>query len=125
MSGTARLLTLSGTVNNKGTLYAGQGLLDIAGVVVGGVSEIADGVVEIQKASSENVSFLSYGTGGLQLDNASAYTGKISGFGGSAHSNHKQFIDLSAVPYSAGVVSESYSGNATSGVLTVTSVPWT
>ena len=45
----------------------------------------------------------------------------MSGFGGSGHSNHSQFIDLTAVTFSSGVVSETYSGNTTSGVLTVTS----
>jgi hypothetical protein len=76
-------VVVSGTVANSGTLFAsGAGsLLDIAGVVNGGITEVGNGTVEIGGPSSENVSFQSKGSGTLQLDNASSYTGKISNFG--------------------------------------------
>ena len=116
---------VSGTVTNSGMLFAsGSGsLVEIASgaVVNGGIAMVGNGIVDIQGSSNENVKFLSGGSGGLELDDATTYTGKVSGFGGSGHSNHSQFIDLTAVTFSSGVVSETYSGNTTSGVLTVTS----
>src|SRR5262249_3251018 len=75
----------------------------------------------IQGASKENVRFLSAGSGGLDLGDPTAYTGRAIGFGGLSHSNRTQFIDLTGVTFSSGVVSETYKGNTTSGVLTVTS----
>jgi hypothetical protein len=116
---------VSGTVANSGTLYAsGAGsLLEIAGVVNGGAVEIGNGVVQIAGASSEAVNFLSNGSGGLLLNNASTYTGKISGFGVGAtlHSDQNEYIDLTAITYSSSTVKETYSGTATSGVLKVVS----
>jgi hypothetical protein len=116
---------VSGTVANSGMLFASgaNGILDIAGVVNGGITEVGNGTVEIAGASSENVSFLSNGSGTLQLNNASAYTGKVSSFGVgvSTHSDHNEHIDLTAITYSSGMVNETYSGNTTSGVLTVMS----
>ena len=71
--------------------------------------------------------FLSNGSGGLEIadtaNNASAFTGTVSGFGGTGHANHKQFIDLVSV-ISAGLITSSYvSANAanTSGTLFVSS----
>jgi hypothetical protein len=92
-------------------------------VVNGGTTEIGDGTVEIASASKENVSFLSNGSGILELNSATTYTGKVSNFGvgASAHSDHNEQIDLTAVTYLAGVVSETYSGSTASGVLKVTS----
>jgi fibronectin-binding autotransporter adhesin len=111
-------LTLSGTVRNSGTLFASDGALVIAGVVSGGTTVIGNGTVDIQQASSENITFQLGGTGGLELDVASAYTGKVSGFGNGG--NTSQYIDLANIAFN-GNVSRSYSGNTTSGVLTVTS----
>ena len=103
-------------VNSGGTLFASGGTLDLVTVVSGGVTDVGNGIVDIQAASSENVAFLSGGSGGLELAVASGYTGSVSGFG----ENTKQDIDLIAVT-SNSTVTRSYSGNATSGVLTVTS----
>jgi autotransporter passenger strand-loop-strand repeat protein len=118
-------LTLSGTTSNAGILFAdGSGsLIDIVGVVSGGTTEIGNGKVEIAGASKENVSFLSNGSGTLELNSATTYTGKVSNFGvgASAHSDHNEQIDLTAVTFSAGVVSETYSGSTASGVLKVVS----
>ena len=90
-------------------------------MVNGGVAEVGNGIVDIEGASSEEVSFLAAGSGGLDLDDAKLYTGKVVGFGGASHANHSQFIDLTAVTYVSGVVSESYHASKGSGVLTVTS----
>ena len=70
-------LTLSGTVRNSGTLFAAGGTLDIAGVVSGGTTLISNGTVDIQQASADNVTFQLGGTGGLELDVASAYSANI------------------------------------------------
>src|SRR5262249_51606261 len=74
-----------------------------------------------------NVAFLSTGSGGLVIedtaDNSSAFTGRVSGFGGVNHANHKQFIDLVSVT-SAGLITSSYvsaNGANTSGTLFVSS----
>ena len=120
---------INGTINNSGgTLFAsGAGsLIEIVGVVSGGVAIIGNGIVDIETAgSTEKVTFLSNGSGGLEIidtqANTSAYAGKVSGFGGVHGSNTVQFIDLVSVTFT-GVVSESYSPTTTSsGVLTVTS----
>jgi hypothetical protein len=95
-------------------------------VVNGGVALIGDGIVEIAGSSGENVAFLSGGSGGLEitdtLGHTSAFSGRVSGFGGSNHSNSLQFIDLIAVS-SGGQITSRYvsaSGN-TSGTLLVSS----
>ena len=121
---------VTGTVTNSGgTLFAsGSGsLVEITSgaVVNGGVVEVGNGIVDVKSGGTANVTFLSTGTGGLEIEdtqaNPTAYSGVVSGFGGVSHANHTQFIDLTAVTYSAGAVSETYSGNTTSGVLTVSS----
>ena len=120
-SGTA---VVSGTLTNSGTLFAsGSGsVLKIANgaVVNGGVAEVGNGIVDIQGASSENVTFQAGGSGGLQLadDTAdpTAYTGKVSGFGQNTH----QFIDLPEIG-SAGATLSYTSSSSDSGVLTVSS----
>ena len=69
----------------------------------------------IAQASSENVAFLAKSTGELVLDQATTYTGRISGFG------KTQSIDLMNINFAAGV-EMSYaptSGANTSGTLTV------
>jgi hypothetical protein len=109
-------LTLSGTVSNTATLFASGGTLYLAGVAKGGTTLMANGTVDIQRASSENVTFQSGGTGGVELDVASAYTGKMSGFG----SNSNQFIDFTHIN-SAGATVHYTSKSSNSGVLTVTS----
>ena len=120
---------VSGTLTNGGTLFAdGAGsLIDIVGVVNGGVVQVGDGIVEIAGSSAENVKFLSAGTGRLEIADTqahtSAFSGRISGFGGLAHSNSLQFIDLVSVTSAAGITSSYVSANAanTSGTLFVSS----
>jgi hypothetical protein len=81
----------------------------------------------IAGSSGESVKFLSNGIGGLKIadtvGHTSAFSGRVSGFGGSGHLNHAQFIDLVSVA-SAGVITSSYvSANAanTSGTLFISS----
>ncbi len=116
---------VSGTVTNGGTLYASasHSLVEIASgaVVDGGIAEVGNGIVEIRGPSSEEVNFLATGSGGLELADAKAYAGDVIGFGGASHTDHSQFIDLTAVTYSAALVRESYRKRKKHGVLTVTS----
>jgi autotransporter passenger strand-loop-strand repeat protein len=116
---------ISGTVVNSGMLFASgsDSLFEIASgaIVSGGAAVVGNGIVDIQGASKENVRFVASGSGGLDLGDPTAYTGKVAGFGGSKHSNPNQFIDLTGVTFSSGMVTETYSGTTTSGVLTVTS----
>jgi hypothetical protein len=119
---------VSGTLTNGGTLFAdGAGsLINIVGVVNGGVIEVGDGMVAIANSGAENITFLS-GTGGLEIADTqahtSAFSGRISGFGGLAHTNNLQFIDLISVTSAAGITSSYVSANAgnTSGTLFVSS----
>jgi hypothetical protein len=121
---------VSGTLTNGGTLFAaGAGLVEIASgaVINGGVALIGDGIVDIAGSSGESVRFLSDGSGGLEIadtvGHTSAYSGRVSGFGGSGHSNGVQFIDLVSVTSSAGITSSYVSANAadTSGTLFISS----
>jgi hypothetical protein len=98
-------------------------LITSGAVVTGGVAEIGDGTVFVAASSSENVSFLANGSGGLVLNGlGNAYAGRVSGFGvgSSAHSDHDQFVDFDAVNF-AGATFTYTSANPsnTSGTLTV------
>ena len=126
-------LTVSGTVSNGGTLYAASsgGMIEIlsGATIKGGIVEVGNGLVEIVASGSEGIVFQSGASGGLIIANhsgaTSLYAGHISGFGvgtnGSKHVDSGQYIELSNVAYISGEISGSYSGNATSGVLTVSS----
>jgi hypothetical protein len=122
-----------GTVSNGGTLFAksaSDGVVITPGAVVnGGVALIGDGIVDIAGSSSESVRFLSNGNGGLEFADApgqtSAFSGKVSGFGGVGHANGLQFIDLAQVTFAFGsAITSSYaSANPanTSGTLFISS----
>jgi hypothetical protein len=122
---------VSGTVTNGGTLFvnAATDLVEIASgaVVNGGVAEVGDGLVKILGSSNENVSFLSTGSGGLAIadtsGHATAFKGRVSGFGGTAHVISAQFIDLVNVS-SGGTITSRYvpaNGTNTSGTLFISS----
>ena len=122
---------VAGTLTNGGTLFAsGSGSLIeiVSGAVVnGGVAEVGDGLVAILGSSSENVNFLSTGSGGLAIadtsGHATAFKGRVSGFGGTAHANKNQFIDLVSVTSAPDTINLSYASAAshTSGTLFVSS----
>jgi hypothetical protein len=120
-------VSVTGTVHNSGTLFASGSnsvvLITSGAVVTGGVAEIGDGTVFVAASSSENVSFLANGSGGLVLNGlGNAYAGRVSGFGvgSSAHSDHDRFIDFDSVNF-AGATFTYTSANPsnTSGTLTV------
>ena len=120
---------VSGTVFNSGSLLASgaNSLLEIVGgaVVSGGAAVVGNGVVDVLSGGSADVAFLSTGSGGLEIadtsPNSSTFAGRVSGFGGVNHTNHKQFIDLVAVTSVANTISFSYAPAAGSGMLTVSS----
>ena len=95
-------------------------------MVNGGVVVIGDGIVDIAGSSGESVRFLSNDSGGLEIadtkGHTSAFSGRVSGFGGSGHTNQAQFVDLVSVT-SAGLITSHYTSAAgnTSGTLTVSS----
>jgi len=111
-------LTLNG-IFAGGTVLANSGTIVIAGegpyaTVVGGLTLINNGVVDILHASKEDVEFQSGGTGGLELADAGQYTGEIGDFGGSS----SQFIDFPNITSSGATVN--YTSTSTdTGVLTV------
>ncbi len=117
-------LAIGGTIRNTGELYASsaESLIDIAGVVEGGVALIGNGVVEIANSSGENVGFTVTGTGGLVLDGlGGAFSGRITGFGAAGHANSNQYIDFVGVDFAGARVSYKPANAAdTSGTLTVT-----
>ena len=117
-------LTINGAVKNEAALYASAAgsLIDINGVVNGGVAVVGNGTVEIGGSSGEGVKFLSNGTGGLVLDGTgNAYTGKVDGFGVAGGGNSNQSIDFAGVNYAGAIVSYTPANAAdTSGTLTVT-----
>jgi len=109
--------TASNTVlNGGGTLFANGGTVDVAEAIKGGSILIGNGMVDVQQASADNVTFQLGGRGGLTLFNAKGYTGKVSGFG----DNGNQFIDFTAIG-SAGATFSYTSTSAITGVLTVIS----
>src|SRR6185437_2516304 len=82
---------------------------------------------DVLSGGSANVTFLATGSGGLEIaddsTNSASFSGKVSGFGGANHSNHKQFIDLVSVASAANTISLSYvsAPSHTSGTLFVSS----
>ena len=122
---------VAGTVSNGGTLFANSAgdevSIMLGAVVNGGVALINNGIVKIAGSSGESVKFLPLGGGGLEIANqpgqTSAFSGKVSGFGGGDHTNNVQFINLPSVTFNPNV-SKSYvpaNGSNTSGTLFVSS----
>jgi hypothetical protein len=107
--------TGSNALVNTGTLEANAGTLIVDSPVTGGGNAIiAGGTIEFTGASDNNVSFIGSGTDLLALDHSQAFTGHISGFGGSDQ------IDLGDIAFSA-TTTLAYAENASDsgGALTV------
>jgi hypothetical protein len=127
LSGGSAVVT--GTLVNSGTFTAsGLGSLieiESGGTVSGGAVTVGNGIVHVLSGGSANVAFQATGSGSLEIDDSanstSAFTGKVSGFGGASHANHKQFIDLTSVTFESGSIHLHYSAGAGSGTLTVSS----
>jgi hypothetical protein len=107
-------LAIDDAVRNTGVLEAARGTLTVAGAVTGaGSVRVSSGAAEFAAAFAENVAFTSAG-GTLALADAAAYSGEISGFSRTGASA----LDLEDISFAT--ATESYSGTAQSGVLTVT-----
>ena len=83
-------------------------LVEIASgaVVNGGLALVGDGIVDIAGSSGESVKFLSTWQRRARTRRrgpTAPISGKVSGFGGSGHSNHDQFIDFAAIGGGASV----------------------
>ncbi len=110
-------LTLGGAkaaVANGGTIETLGGTLTVKGAVTGaGQATIDGGLLDFASSFNQNVTF-SGTTGVLELARSRGYTGAISGFstGGGT------YLDLADIAF-IGAGEASFSGTATSGVLTV------
>jgi hypothetical protein len=106
--------TIDGAVDNTGTLEAAGGTLTVDGAVTGsGSVRVSGSTADFVAAFSQNVAFTSAG-GLLELADSQAYAGTISGFSKTGASS----LDLEDISFAT--ATESYSGTAASGVLTVT-----
>ena len=110
-------LVISGALINTGILDADAAKLTVSGAVTGaGSCTINAGVLDFASTCTENVAFASGATGTLILSHSQSYTGKISGL--AAHGTNG--LILSDINFTTGNSEASYSGNTTSGTLTVT-----
>ena len=121
-AGNGGTVIVSGTVINSGTLFAADvgGMVEIAGVVKGGTTKVGNGIVDIQGAGSETVTFNPGGIGVLQLDGlGGAYTGKVTSFG-QGGLNPNQSLDFTGVNFAGASVTFTSAASHTSGTLSVT-----
>jgi hypothetical protein len=86
--------------------------------IIGVVTPVAAGaMVELTGASNAEVKFLG-ATGALILDQSTAFSGHINNFTGNGNLSGSDQLDLKDIVFAAGV-SDSYTGNSSGGVLTV------
>jgi hypothetical protein len=108
-------VTIQSAVLNAGKLEANGGTLTVNGAVSGpGTGLIASGALVFNAAFSENVTF-SGASGSLTLAKSQGYAGSITGF---SHTGGTS-LDLKDIAFIS-VGEATFSGTATSGVLTVT-----
>ncbi len=107
-------LVIASAIDNTGTLLASHGNLTVDGDVSGaGVVRIGAATADFAAAFSENVSFL--GAGVLALAQSQAFHGTIAHFSRTGATS----LDLEDIVFGA-ATKVSFSGTASSGVLTVT-----
>jgi hypothetical protein len=86
--------------------------------IIGIVTAVAAGaMVELAGASNAAVKFVG-ATGTLILDQSTAFSGQINNFTGNGNLSGSDQLDLKDITFAAGV-SDSYTGNSSGGVLTV------
>ena len=114
-------LIVDSNISDTGLIWANDGNITINGAVTGTGSALINGAtLEFAAASSINVTFAEDNFGTLVLDNPTAYTGQIFGFGG-ASPQSSDAIDLKGITFDAGT-SWTYFDNAgsdTGGSLTI------
>jgi hypothetical protein len=111
-------LTISSPIDNTGALIAYSSPLTVSGAVTGtGTAEVENAASLVLKgAFNENVTFATGSTGALELADSKGYTtGAITGFSKTG----TNALDLLDIPFVSGTTTATYSGTATSGVLTV------
>jgi hypothetical protein len=111
-------LTISSPIDNTGELIAYSSPLTVSGAVTGtGTAELENaGTLILKGAFNENVTFASGSTGALKLGDSKGYTtGSITGFSKTG----ANALDLLDIPFVSGTTTATYTGSATSGVLTV------
>jgi hypothetical protein len=112
----AATTVVESAVDNTGVLVASGGTLTVEGAVTGtGKVEIDGGLADLASTFNQNVAFLGAGGGTLELAHSEAYTGEISGFSRTGATA----LDLADIPFVSGTTKASFSGTATSGVLSV------
>ncbi|HZL00696.1 MAG TPA: hypothetical protein VFC47_12430, partial [Caulobacteraceae bacterium] len=110
-------MTIAGAVSNSGALVAGSSTLTVQGAVTGtGIGEVENGTLALRSGFTQNVTFTGGSKGTLALAGSQAYSGVISGFSttGATFLDLQDIIFADLLPASSG-----YSGNTTSGILTV------
>jgi|GEM_PF-5017492 len=101
-------------VDNTGTLKASGGRLIVQGAVTGsGSGRVSAGVLDFESSFSQNVTF-SGATGKLELAQSQSYNAAISGFSKTGGTS----LDLRDIAFT-NHNQATFSGNASSGVLTV------
>ena len=111
-------------LNGDGVINTASTILEISGNVSLTLSNMtqavkidAEATLELTGVVSGSITF-NASTGNLVLDHASQFAGTLINFSGDGTASNSNQIDLKDIAYAAGT-SESYSGNATGGVLTV------
>ena len=108
-------LTIQSPLANTGQLFAdGAPVIALAAVTGAGAATINNATMTFAAAFSQNVTFEgAYGE--LVLGDSQAYSGTITGFA----INGSTSLDLEDIAFIGGSTTATYSGTATSGVLTV------
>jgi hypothetical protein len=110
-------IAIDGGVKNSGLLEVTKGVLLVKGAVSGaGEVRIKGGAADFAGSFSESVTFTPDASGVLELADAAAYHGTISGFSKTGTTA----LDLDDIIFASGSTRASFSGTTASGVLTVT-----
>lgn len=115
-NGAAGAITFDGVVVSTGTLIANGGSIDVTGALSGSGSAtiVGRGSLDFGGAASQAVTFSGPG-GVLALGDSQEFTGAITGFSGAG----KTSLDIGDIAFT-GPAEATFSGTATSGVLTIT-----
>jgi hypothetical protein len=107
---------IKSAIDNTGMLEADGGVLRLEAAVTGsGVVDLAAGRIEIENAHAAEAIAFTGKKGALELTQSQSFTGAVSGFS----KNGKTSLDLRDISF-VSPAQATFSGTATSGVLTVT-----
>jgi hypothetical protein len=107
---------IKSAIDNTGTLEADGGVLRLEAAVTGsGVVDLAAGRIEIENTHAAEAIAFTGKKGTLELTHSQSFTGAVSGFSKSG----KTSLDLRDIAF-VSPAQATFSGTATSGVLTVT-----